>query len=306
MAASSTGRLDKAEGSGLNPAESSPAIMHFHITKDGQQFGPLPVDEIRQRIAAGYFSEDDLAWTEGMADWRPLREALPAPLAPPPIYQTGAKPAQILPSKPSATAAARTSGLAVASLVCGLIGIVIPLVPALLAVIFGHIARSSIKRSAGALSGAGMALAGVIIGYLMLFVVVLAIAASLLVPAFSVMTEKAVQIKSTNNARQLVLGMKLFAADNNGAYPPDLETLFKEGYLEDRRLLECIVDRNGNQVGWDYRGAGLSDTTAGNTLVLVSGGESRAGVMIAAFADSSAQVLKAEKLRLIEEQRGPP
>jgi hypothetical protein len=53
----------------------------------------------------------------------------------------------------------RTNGMAIASLVIALTG-----AGALLAVIFGHIARSQIKR--GGERGAGMALAGLIIGYI--------------------------------------------------------------------------------------------------------------------------------------------
>jgi membrane-associated protease RseP (regulator of RpoE activity) len=49
----------------------------------------------------------------------------------------------------------------------------------LLAVIFGHIARAQIKGSAGAQGGAGLALAGLILGW-----VGLALAAFILLPAF--------------------------------------------------------------------------------------------------------------------------
>ena len=58
----------------------------------------------------------------------------------------------------------KTNGLAIASLVCSfffwLYGI-----GAVLAIVFGFIARSQIKRSAGMQRGGGMALAGIIIGF---------------------------------------------------------------------------------------------------------------------------------------------
>jgi VIT1/CCC1 family predicted Fe2+/Mn2+ transporter len=53
-----------------------------------------------------------------------------------------------------------TSGKAVASLVLALLGL------SLLAVIFGHIARGEIRRSDGRMSGDGLALAGLIIGWI--------------------------------------------------------------------------------------------------------------------------------------------
>jgi len=58
----------------------------------------------------------------------------------------------------------RNNGLAVASMVCSFFFWVYG-IPAVLAIIFGFIARSQIKRSNGAERGGGMALAGIIIGF---------------------------------------------------------------------------------------------------------------------------------------------
>ena len=60
-------------------------------------------------------------------------------------------------------AAAQTSGKAIASLVCGIINI-FPLF--IVAIILGHISLSEIKKSAGRLKGEGLAIAGLILGYL--------------------------------------------------------------------------------------------------------------------------------------------
>ena len=69
----------------------------------------------------------------------------------------------------------KTSGLAIASLVCGIgAWFVAFCVGALAAIILGHMARAEIRRSAGRIEGDGMALAGLILGYvnLAVFVVV--------------------------------------------------------------------------------------------------------------------------------------
>jgi|GEM_PF-3264312 len=59
--------------------------MQIHISRDGQQFGPYSEEEIKQHIEAGKFSQDDLAWTEGQADWTPLSNVLhTTPIPPPP------------------------------------------------------------------------------------------------------------------------------------------------------------------------------------------------------------------------------
>lgn len=74
---------------------------------------------------------------------------------------------------PGPAGAAKTNSLAVASLLLGLLALFPPF--GILAVIFGHVARSQIRKSAGRQKGAGMALAGLILGYLFLGLVLFVI-----------------------------------------------------------------------------------------------------------------------------------
>ena len=68
--------------------------------------------------------------------------------------------------------APQTNVLSIISLVLSLLGVlttfIIPIVAQIAAIICGHIARSQIRRSGGAETGSGMALAGLIISYLSL------------------------------------------------------------------------------------------------------------------------------------------
>jgi hypothetical protein len=75
------------------------------------------------------------------------------------------------------TTYARTSGSAIASLVFGILSwCMLPFIGAVLAVIFGHVARGEIRRAPpGTIEGNGMALAGLILGWAHLVLVVLAI-----------------------------------------------------------------------------------------------------------------------------------
>ena len=59
---------------------------------------------------------------------------------------------------------AKTNGLAVASLVLGLLWICY--IGSILAVVFGHVGLSQIKKSGGTQTGQGLAIAGLILGYL--------------------------------------------------------------------------------------------------------------------------------------------
>jgi hypothetical protein len=40
---------------------------------EGQQFGPIPLDVLRQMLSADQIQPDDLVWTEGMNDWLPAQ-----------------------------------------------------------------------------------------------------------------------------------------------------------------------------------------------------------------------------------------
>ena len=73
-----------------------------------------------------------------------------------------------------------TSGKAIASLICGIFFFFFP--SAILAVIMGHLSLSDIKRSAGALAGRGVAIAGLVLGYAGLAVVPILIIAAIAIP----------------------------------------------------------------------------------------------------------------------------
>jgi heme/copper-type cytochrome/quinol oxidase subunit 2 len=68
------------------------------------------------------------------------------------------------------TAPQKTNGFAIASLVFGIIGGV------LLALVFGYIALSQIRRSGGRQGGRGLALAGVTLGWVWLGIVIILVA----------------------------------------------------------------------------------------------------------------------------------
>ena len=59
-----------------------------------------------------------------------------------------------------------TSSMAIISLIGGIAGwTILPFLGSIAAIICGHIAKSEIKKSAGAIGGNGMATAGLILGY---------------------------------------------------------------------------------------------------------------------------------------------
>ncbi|GAB3726905.1 DUF4190 domain-containing protein [Luteimonas pelagia] len=68
----------------------------------------------------------------------------------------------------------RTSATAILSLVFGILSwVALPLVGAIVAVVTGHVARGEIRRSAGAVEGDGLAVAGLVLGWANLALVLL-------------------------------------------------------------------------------------------------------------------------------------
>lgn len=70
----------------------------------------------------------------------------------------------------------KTSTLAIISLVAGILGwTLLPFLGSIGAIITGHMARSEIRRSNGALEGDGLALIGLVLGWLTVILSILGI-----------------------------------------------------------------------------------------------------------------------------------
>lgn len=90
---------------------------------------------------------------------------------------TGAAPPP-LPMPPPAPVVIPTSGMAIASLVLGISGLtVLPLLGSILALIFGYTARKEIREHPDRVSGDGLAVAGIVLGWISVAIAVLGILA---------------------------------------------------------------------------------------------------------------------------------
>ena len=81
-------------------------------------------------------------------------------------------------SHPAPSTVRSTNGFAVAALVLGILGwTMLPVLGSIGAIIFGHLARGQIRRANGAQDGDGLALAGLILGWVSVGLAIAAIAA---------------------------------------------------------------------------------------------------------------------------------
>jgi hypothetical protein len=106
----------------------------------------------------------------------------------------------------------------------------------ILAVIFGHIALSQIKRSMGALTGRGMAIAGLVLGYVGIALLVASIAAAVVVgPTTATAAQCALDRVVLSSEEQAYF-------DDHGHYT-DAQGLENSGYrAHDTDLHSVILD----------------------------------------------------------------
>jgi len=131
-----------------------------------------------------------------------------------------------------------TSGMAIASLVTGICGVlcILPCIGGLLGVIFGHVSLGQIKRSGGSMGGRGMAIGGLVTGYLGIVLSVLVVPA-LFLPVLSKAREKARRVNCAGNLKQIGLALMMYAVDNDGTLPTtanggvDFGTVADAGYI---------------------------------------------------------------------------
>jgi Domain of unknown function (DUF4190)/Domain of unknown function (DUF1707) len=148
-----------ASGQGGMRASDADRERAAEVLKTGYAEGRLDKDEYDDLLGQVYAAKT-------RADLATLTSQLPggggalypATYSPPPPVRYGAP-------------TDRTNGLAVASLVCGVVQFFVPLPTSILAIVFGHIARGQIRRTGE--KGDGLALAGLALGWAQVVLVII-------------------------------------------------------------------------------------------------------------------------------------
>ena len=163
---------------------------------------------------------------------------------------------------------AQKSGLATASLVCGILA---PLscATALPAIITGHISLSQIKSSGGTKTGSTSAIWGLCLGYgSFLLIPVIAVLAGLTAPLIMKQTEKAAQVKYMGNVRQIHLALQQYQIENGtdtAPYPSDVRQLDALGFTTNINELLTVSPRNAGD--WLYFSAADSENPDAPLLI---------------------------------------
>ncbi len=176
--------------------------MEIFIQHHGQQTGPFSLQQIQSGYVSGLYHHSDLIWHQGIDNWLPLSTLLnnnPTAIT---------NPHAVIP---------QSSGLALASMILGVSSFAC-LITSIPAIICGHIASSQIKRSDGRITGSGLALAGLITGYLGIGITLIAVIAGLTMPLVMLQQKKAHRTEALSNAKSFGLALYEFN-EEYGSYP---------------------------------------------------------------------------------------
>lgn len=210
----------------------------------------------------------------------------------------------------------KTSGMAVASLVLGVLGLLTCGVTALVGLILGIIALIKVKDNKDTLKGDGIALAGIIVSIVFLLLAPIAILSAMLLPALSAAKERAQTINCINNEKQLALAVRIYAGDHTNQFPPSATwcDAIKPDVGSSVRVFKCPAANAAGQCDYAFNAAldGMDESKVDPRTVLIF--ESNAGwnasggpemmvtrhqggrITVVAFADGSVEELRPSQL----------
>jgi prepilin-type processing-associated H-X9-DG protein len=116
----------------------------------------------------------------------------------------------------------KTSGLAIAALVCGIAGLCTLGLGGIIGLVLSIIAMSKISKSAGHMAGRGLAIAGLIVSIVSIILIpfTVGVLMALLIPALTNARNAVYSAQSVNNISQLCKAAHLYTMDNNEQFPP--------------------------------------------------------------------------------------
>jgi hypothetical protein len=161
-----------------SPLASASPETQWHYAHHDESRGPVPFSELERLALVGELGPEDLIWTDGMPDW------LPAASAAPNLFGSESGSGQWA----STGRALQNCPMAIASLTFGLLGMNLLLfVGSIAAIVCGHIALKQIEQNPNTLTGRGLAIFGLVLGY---FAVAAGIVTAVIIIAIKIVQHK--------------------------------------------------------------------------------------------------------------------
>jgi len=165
----------------------------------------------------------------------------------------------------------KTSGLAIASLVCGALGFFSCGIGGLVGLLLGIIGLSSIRKSQGKVGGSGLAVGGIVVSICSFLTLVLAV--GILMPAFARAHSEARKAGCRGNLHNIGLGMAMYTTDYP-QLPPDLDGLYPS-YIDQLSAFDCagrrhaIVSFPGIEASGSYEYVGPLSAVPGYVIIVL-------------------------------------
>jgi prepilin-type processing-associated H-X9-DG protein len=279
------------------------------VGHDQKQYGSVTEEQLRQWIGEGRVNAQTRVQVEGATEWKSLPEipefaAAFTGSAPPPLSQA------------MSAAPSKTSGLAVTSLILGILGVFTCGITALFGLVLGIIAMVKVKNSGGKLKGSGLALAGTIVSGIFLFM--LPIFAAMMLPALASAKQKAQEINCINNEKQLALAIRIYSGDNKDKFPPAATWCDAiKTYAGTERVFKCPAADASSRCDYAFNTKldGMDESKVNPQTVMIfesdtgwnaNGGSElmigkprHARMFVVAFADGSVQQLSQSRLNTL-------
>jgi type II secretory pathway pseudopilin PulG len=289
--------------------------MYKVLGVDKKEYGPVSEAQVREWITQGRANAQTKLQPAGGTEWKPLAEfpefaeTLKASSAPRPPT-----PGMVAPT--AAAAPAKTSGLAISSLVLGVLGLFTCGATALVGLVLGIVAMVKIEKSKGQVGGKGLALAGTIVSGV--FLLMLPVLAAMLLPALAKAKQRATTISCMNNVKQLNRALIMYASDNKDQLPSGNKwgDAIQQYVGANANVFLCARDKASDRSHYAFNarlsGMSTKDVTTPAATVLVfeteggwnlSGGKElllskpRHGTYVVGFVDGHAEAVRAENLK---------
>jgi hypothetical protein len=143
----------------------------WYYLADEKTVGPVAIGEIQDLLRSGALPADTFVWHATLSDWAPAQQVAEMALA--------SSTPQL--DAPASSGSLPVPATAVPSLIFGILGIlVLPIIGGVVAVVFGHLAITAIRRGTAKSESSSTAIIGLVLGYAGIALWVIVILATIL------------------------------------------------------------------------------------------------------------------------------
>jgi hypothetical protein len=284
--------------------------MYRILGADNQEYGPVPPEVVRRWISERRLDARSMVRREGDPAWKPLAEFPEFQGGGPPAPKPGSPPAS---AAPTLAGGKRTSGLAIAAFILGLLSPCTLGVSAFPGIVLGIVALKKIRRSGGQAGGRGLAMTGLIFSILFL----------LIAPPLFLLGIRQHQVhrngspvnpteECASHLQQLAKAVRSYSNDNNDRFPTATWCDAIQSGLSDLTAFQC-PSRPGLRSGYAMNAAVLGKVryeVAPDTVLLFESEQgwnalgnasamipaSRHGSISVAFADGTVRSINPDNL----------